>query len=423
MEELVLNFGVWYLFYLLILLILFRRYLYSIFDPAIFVLLIMASSLALSMDSDFFWYILLACLGFYLGVMTNGRIKRNTTSTVSLKNFMLLEFFTIGVFILYFIANIFLYKDTSIPLFSDNPTVEKIAIFGAGSGWIRRIFFFSSFIPIGLLLVIILSKSKTKTIIYGVMLVVFMVFSIFLGSKSGFLGFFYILWLFYTQLNLWNSENIKIRELISSKLKYIIIFSISIFVFIVYNETKENPSIFLISVAFRLMEFGDIMLYYKLDFVRNVFSNYNFIDFISNEFNGILGILRIVEYKEPLGFLMNKAYRGSVGDVITGPNTVFLVRGHIFFGYIGGIIYCYTMGWMFSFLRNRILTRDINNIFIYALLIFLFFSLEGFLREFSQYFSMIFDFAIYTLTIFAISLYLSDIFIKTKRLNNYEKNI
>ena len=94
---------------------------------------------------------------------------------------------------------------------------------------------------------------------------------------------------------------------------------------------------------------------------------------------------------------MSDAYNGSsVSDVITGPNTVFLVRGHIFFGYIGGIVYCYLMGWLFSFLRKRILSYKITNIFVYAVLVFIFFNLDGLLREFNQYFSVFFDFFIYT---------------------------
>ena len=405
MEERVINFGIWYIIFVIILLFLYRKYLYSIFDPAIFIVLMMASCLALSMDSDFFWYCLLACASFYIGVFINGRIKRNTTSPIEFKDFILLEIFTIGIFFLYLLANLFLYKDANIPLFSDDPTKSKIEVFGAGSGWIRRIFFFSNFISIGFILMCLLTKSKIKRYIYFSFLISFMALSILLGSKSGFLSIFYILWLFYTQTNLWGVNNIALRKFIKQKIKYVFVISILIFVIIVYRENIENPSFFWVSLGFRLMEFGDVVLYYKLPSVSDAFTKYNINDFIKNEFNGILGLLRIVEYQKPLGFLMAQEYNiGLDTEVITGPNTVFLVRGHIFFGKIGGILYSFLAGWLFSYLRLKILNYKIKNIFIYSFSIFIFFNLDGFLREFSQTLSVFFDFIIFTFPIFIISL-------------------
>ena len=405
MEELVFNFGIWYIFYVIVLLKLFKNYLYSIFDPAVFIILMMASCLSLSMDSSFYWYCLFACSAFYLGVVTNGRIKRNTITPIEVNNFRLLELFTIGVFLLYFTANVILYKDASIPLFSDDATTNKIAIFGAGTGWIRRIFFFSNYLPIGLSLMCILTKSRIKRSIYLILMILFMIISILLGSKSGFLGIFYIIWFFYTQTNLWRGHNIDFKVFIEGKIKYVLIGSILIFVFIVYGENVENPNFFWISLGFRLMEFGDVMLYYKLQIIRDSFSQYNLIDFLKSEFNGILGLLRIVDYQQPLGFLMSKVYNGDSGnDVITGPNTVFLVRGHLFFGYVGGILYSYYAGWSFSIIRLKILNYKVKNIFVYSILIFILFNLDGFLREFSQSFSVFFDFIIFTFPIFIVSL-------------------
>lgn len=416
MEELVSKFAVWYVFYVLVLLFLFRKYLYSVFDPAIFVILMMASCLALSKDSTFFYYILLACGGFYFGVVNAGKIKRNVTSPVVKTDFMLLEFFSIGVFLLYLTANIILYKDAPIPLFSNNATQGKIAIFGAGSGWIRRVIFFSSFIPIGLSLLIILTLSKVKRALYIIMLLTFIFISVLLGSKSGFLGIFYIIWLLYTQDNLWNKQNIRIRRFIKKNIKYLLIGSIFIFLMIVYNENRENLEFLVFSLGFRLMEFGDVMLYYKIPTVRQHFIGYNFLDFLSNEFNGILGMLRVATYKEPLGYLMQKFYNGgNGGDVITGPNTVFLVRGHIFFGYLGGIVYCFFIGYLFALIRKKVLQYKISNVFVYAVLLFLFFNLDGFLREFSQYFSVMFDFIIYTGALFLASLILKDYFLKLRK--------
>jgi hypothetical protein len=417
MEELVLKFGVAYVVFAILLLFLFRRYLYSVFDPAIFVILIMASSLCLSLDSTFFYYILLACLAFYLGVATNGRIKRDFSVPIQKNNIILLEIFTLGVFCLYMIANMILYKDAEIPLFSDNVTENKVAIFGAGSGWIRRILFFSSFLPIGLLLTIIISTSRGKRIFYGFLLFIYMMFSVFLGSKTGFLGMFFVLWLLYTQENLWTENNKKIKDFIKGKIKYFLAGSILIFVFIIINENQEGPGKLIFNFGFKLMEFGDAVIYYKEPSVRKYFESYNIIDFFSVELNGILGILRIVDYKEPLGFIMYKVNYGIAGeDVITGPNGIFLIRGHIFFGYVGGIVYCYLVGYLFSYFRKKILMMRITNVFFYAIILFIFFNLDGFLREFNQYLSVFFDFTFYTFIIFFIALLFNDYVVKNRKL-------
>jgi oligosaccharide repeat unit polymerase len=376
----------------------------------------MASCLCLCVDSPIFYYILLGCGGFYLGVVTNGKLKRNIDHPIQKKNLLLLEIYTLGVFSLYILANIILYKDASIPLFSENATENKIAIFSSGSGWIRRIFFFSSFIPIGLLLLGILSIKRKKQIFYGGLLLMYMLFSILLGSKSGFLGIFYIIWLFYTQENLWGERNMAIRRFIKSKIKYLLLGSVAIFSFIVFKENEASPEHLLFSIGFRLMEFGDVMLYYKIPFIREYFDSYNFLDFIKSELNGILGILRITPYKEPLGFIMSKVYSGDKASaIITGPNTVFLVRGHIFFGYVGGILYCFVAGWLFSYLRKKILMMRIDNIFFYAVSVFIFFNLEGLLREFHQYLSVLFDFGIYTISIFLISLLINDYILQIRK--------
>lgn len=362
----------------------------------------MSSALCLSLDSSIFGYVLFSIFTFYLGFVINGVPKRNLDSTIKPVNVASLEVFTLLFFCLYIIANVMLYSTSDIPLFSDNATESKISVFTSGTGWIRRIMFFSSFLPIALMILVVFTKKK---LFYGSLMLFYMFISILLGSKSGFMGIFLIFWFFYTQKNIWNEGNMQIKNFLKSKMKYLVLGSLLIVVFIVAKEggkSDEGPIIY--SLGFRAMEFGDVMLYYKIDNVRHFFDNYNFINFIGDELNGITGMLKLDTYRDPLGYVMAKTYLGNrVSETVTGPNGLFFVRGHIYFGYIGGLIYCFIMGYLYSLIRKKILGMYVNDLFVYAICIFIFFNLDGALREFSQFISTLFSFFVFTGAFFIIS--------------------
>lgn len=419
MEELVLSFGLYYLLFAVILFFLLKKYLLSVFDPFLFTILMMASSLSLSTDSTFFFYVALSISAFILGFRFVKLPVRNDTKIEKFVDLQLLETFTIIFFILYLILSIYFLKLTGIPLLSDNPTEAKISRFVEGTGWIRRIFFLSNFLLICICLLIIVSKKK---ILFSIMFVAYFLFSILQGSKAGALGIIAVFWYLYKQDNIWSDSFIYIKKLIKSKLKYFLLATVLLFISIVIKEAEienegGNP---IFSIGFRLMEFGDVMLYYKMQIVRDSFEHFNFIDFILYEFNSIFGMLRLTDYYLPMGYLMVKAYWSTdtlFDDVVLGPNTVFFVRGHIFFGYIGGIIYSLIMGYLTAYLRKKIIEIKITNIFTYALAVYMFFQIPGFLKEFNQAVGSTFDFVFYLSPIFFLSLVIKESFKKYKNNN------
>ena len=204
-----------------------------------------------------------------------------------------------------------------------------------------------------------------------------------------------------------------IKRLIKSKVKYFIAITLTLFVLIAVKESESDGVDPIYSIGFRLMEFGDVMLYYGVSEVRDFFLHLNFFDFILYEINGVTGMLRFTSYYEPLGYQMVKAYLNTEllsNDVILGPNTVFMVRGHIFFGFIGGIMYCFLMGYLASYFRKKILELTIKNIFTYALGVYLFFQIPGFLREFSQSVSSLFDLFFYLGPLLFLSILIKEFF-------------
>lgn len=416
MEELVLRFGLYYIFFSFLLFFLFKKYLVSIFDPFLFTVLMMASSLSLSTDSYFFFYVFFSILAFTIGFRL---IKLPVRSDIKIEKFIdlqLLEIFTILFFILYVVLSLYFLKLSGVPLFSDNPTEAKISRFVEGTGWMRRVFFLSNFLLICICLLLIVSK---KRFLFFVMFVTYFLLSILQGSKSGALGIVAVFWYLYQQNNIWSDSVIYIKRLIKSKMKYFLIVTAVLFLSIVIKEAEieeegGNP---LFAIGFRLMEFGDVMIYYKTQIVRDSFANFNFIDYFLYEFNSIFGMLRLTDYYEPMGYQMVKTYWSTSSlfdDVVLGPNTVFFVRGHIFFGYVGGIIYSFLIGVLTAYFRKKIIEIRITSIFKYALAVYGFFLIPAFLKEFNQAIGTMFDFVFYLGPIFFLSLIIKESFNKNK---------
>lgn len=404
MEETVLRYGLYYVFFTSVLLYVFKKYIISIFDPFIFSILMMSSSLSMSVDSSFFFYVFLSIMGFIMGFKSISLPKRNLTLIDGFVDVKLLEIFTLIFFIVYVVINVLIFRVSGIPLLSENPSESKISMFVEGTGWIRRIVFLSNFLPICITILFIISEKKK---FYSLLLFLYLFISVLHGSKGGFLGSIAIFWHIYQQDNIWSDSVMYLKKIIRTKIKYLIVITLVLFVSIVLKEAEiegENP---LFSIGFRLMEFGDVMLYYGNEEVRYFFVNMNFIDFFLYEFNGILGMLRLTSYYEPLGYQMVKAYWNTSSlfdDVVLGPNTVFFVKGHIFFGFIGGIVYSFLMGLFVAYFRKIIIEIKIKNVFVYALAVYIFFQIPGFIREFGQSVSMFFDFVFYLGPILLLSL-------------------
>ena len=378
----------------------------------------MSSSLCLTVDSSFFFYVLLAVLFFFFGFRLIGVPKRNFTKIDAFIDTKLLEIFTILFFILYIVVSVIMFKASGIPLLADNPTEAKISMFVEGTGWIRRIIFLSGFLPICISLLLIVSKKK---IFYSFIFFLYLLISVMHGSKGGLIGTIAIFWYLYQQNNLWSDSTMYVKTFIRSKIKYFLVLTVMLFISIVLKESEIEGQDPIFSIGFRLMEFGDVMLYYKTQVVRDYFVNFNFVDFILYEFNGILGMLRLTPYYEPLGYQMVKAFWNTSSlfdDVVLGPNTVFFVKGHVFFGYIGGIVYSFLMGVLSAHFRKKIIEIKIKNIFMYAIAVYVFFQIPGFLKEFSQSVSTTFDFVFYLGPIILLSLILKEGFKKVDNIEN-----
>lgn len=411
MEEIVLKAGIVYIITLLITWILFRRMLYSILDPAIWIIPLFSSLLALSYGKTLFPYMLLSVLSFWSGMylVNHKKITRNF-DPIKPCGVEFLKVFTYLVFILYTGACIITFIKGGIPLFSSNPSEAKLSVF-EGIGIIRRLTFLGGILPVNLAILLFSSKNKNR---YVVLLGIYCFVKLLLGAKSSIIGLIFPMFYFMTQKNI-----IKIKfnfKAYKKNLIYIGIVSILLFVGIVSKEAAGEGESLIISIGFRLMEFGDVMLLYSSDVVQDAFpsSIYNFWTYFTEDFSGILGMLRLVDYREPLGYIMVKAMMGRELDVMTGPNTPAPIRGHIYFGFWGGILYSFIIGYVFARIRKWFFTYKINNLFYYSIIGFIFFNLMTLVRDSPAFFSLLFDYTFYTFPLYILTLLVIRIYGKFK---------
>ena len=400
--------------------LLFRKMLYSIFDPAIWCVPLFASLICLSWFSDLKIYIIISIIAFWFGMfcINKGKIHRNMKSFHK-TGILTLEIFTKLVFIIYIFSCLYVFSKNGIPLLSENPTESKIGVFEE-MGILRRISFIGGIIPINLC-ILIFSTKKNRT--YIILLLAYLSVKLLLGAKSSIIGLIFPLYYFMTQSNL-NRYDVKTQIIkISKYKKYIsgtLLLSIIIFVIIANKESKIEGEDPLVSIGFRLMEFGDVMLFYNLDNVQSVFTDYNLFRLIPDELNGILGMLRLSSYNEPLGFIMAQEAAGQYLDTIVGPNIPFPIKGHIYCGFVGGIIYSYVIGIIFAKIRRYFFCYRIRNLYTYSIIAFIFFNLMGLIRQSEAFISLIFDYFFYTIPLLLISQILVKYYSRSNYISQYK---
>lgn len=398
MEELVIKYGCIYLVSLACIFVLFRKMLYSVLDPAIWLIPLFSSLIALSYYTNLFSYLVCSILAFWMGmyVINGNRVTRNF-EPARISNLLTLKVFTEIVFGVYILACLYIFKKSGIPLLSDNPTESKIAVF-EGVGIIRRITMIGGLLPINLTLLIFASTNKKR---YILLLVIYSFVKLLLGSKSSVIGLVFPLLYFITQKNL-SPKAIPFSQY-RKYLYAIFAVSIAIFVVIVSKEAELEGSSLIFSMGFRLMEFGDVMLFYQDDSVQAVFAGYDFMRFIPDELNNILGMFRLAPYNDPLGFVMAQEAAGKFLDTIVGPNIPLPIKGHIYGGVFGGIAYSFIIGIVFAKIRKFFFTMQIRDIFFYSIIAFVFFNLMGIIRQSEAFISLIFDYFFYTFPILFVS--------------------
>jgi hypothetical protein len=386
-----------------LLYVLFRRQIFSVFDPLLYFIITQAFSIELGLLqikdplylSLFLGFQLAFVLGFNLVAKRTRAMDTIDDEHLTLVNneYKFWVYFTIIGFVVVVIANLYLFKVQGIILLSDDPTKEKVSAFegGGGIGAVRRINW-------GLLNLINLSTIflyiKTKKVMFLFMLIILILISVSGGSKSSLLVYVTILALLGQMKTV--SASGAFQSINRLKLPLLLVGLVLSVAIIGANAGNLNDSI--LGLGIRFLYFGDIIFYYYNNDAVVHFQKLGIIDFLNYELNPILGILRIAPYLTPLSYeLVLHSFAGNeVLDTVTGPNIPYYVKGHIFFGNVGGFIYSLLVGMLIAFTRN-ILFRKHSKYSSYLLLVFLNMFIFSYAQDSALMFSYMTDTFIFSL--------------------------
>lgn len=348
--------------------LIYKRQIFSFFDPLFFFILTQAFSIVLAFmqikDISYLLNFLLCQLSFAAGfILLTRKLKKNElvddlNNTWGVKEHHFWVYFSIIGFIVILFSNIYLISIKGIIVLNDDPTSGKVEAFetGGGLGAVRRINW-GLLNLVNLSVIYLYAKSAKKKYLF--MLLILTLITVSGGSKSSLLVYVNIIAL----LGVFKSFSLSSTYKIINKAKAPILAVGALLAVFILASKSENLSDAFLALGIRFLYFGDIIFYYYDNDSVKYFQQLDFLDFFKYEFNSLLGLLRLVPYKNPLGYDM-VAYsliNQDLGDSKLGPNLPYYVKGHIFFGAFGAILYAFFVGVVVGKARAILYRKNRNN--------------------------------------------------------------
>ncbi len=357
---------------IILYLFIFKKYIYSVFDPFLLYTLSSASSAAVVffmhnkglIANHYFMSFILTEMAFIAGFFTMRPVKFGRIVSTSFKPYSYYfsnsDFIVILYFLssfLYIISQLIVYKLVGIPLLMES----RWAVFsgGSGIGLLSRVIDVTLYVTIFLLLYRFFYVQRKNLLIrlYDFFIFVFIIITSFLsGSRMTFLSIVFIA--FFIDIFLRRLRFDK-KMLVNKKIKnyQFIIFLLALLaaigviiiqVKVAYGTVKINP---ISALLIRFVKFGDV---YMLAYPNDVLTHLKWANSFLALFKDLLGFFRIIPWDklpEAFGFQIYH-YIYNTG-VITGPTPRFNVFGLFYFGFYGSVIYSYCIGLTVSFFRNK----------------------------------------------------------------------
>jgi len=391
---------------------IYKKQIFSFFDPLLYFILTQAFSIELGIiqitDLGYLASFLFCQLFFALGFnyvaksIRNNNVIDDSALSFGENEYKFWVYFTVFGFIIVVLANLYLISVQGVILFSDDPTKGKVSAFegGGGIGAVRRINW-------GLLNLVSLSTVfiylKTSNKFFLMMAIILVLVAVSGGSKSSLLVYIVILAFF----GLFKSINQTKTFSTIDKVKIpLIVGGVLLSIFIIgANTATVGDSV--LGLGIRFLYFGDIIFYYYNTDAVTHFQQLGFLDFLNYELNPFLGILRITPYLSPLSFEMVQYSfsHNEILEVVTGPNLPYYVKGHIFFGKFGALIYSFLVGSLIGFVRNLMFKKHYSYT-KYLLVIFINLNIFSFAQDSALTMSVFFDTIIFSLIPIFLSLIL-----------------
>jgi len=354
---------------IIIYLLIFRKNIYSIFDPLFFYILLSSAGnsvvfiLFLSGDIPqyYLYQFLLTEASFILGFFCFKPINLKKIHAVNnfwslriTKRIKLLYFISA---VLYTLSHLVIYIFKGIPLFM----TSRLEATTDGYGFILSISITTEIVVLSLLGYKLVIKLRYRLYDY-VMIFLFIVFSILSGSKATFLGIVFNLFYvtYFLSIKMGYPQIMKKFNRISVKFFILAVFTTLVVLWFVKHE---NP---FFTIAWRVIMNGDV---YMMAYVNN------FIETIEGNFLTLVLPYKLVNMLDldpvkSLGMqLMEIVYHT---DLYVGPNARHNILGYVSFGYWGSIIFSFFIGALVGFLRNKfikLLKLNLESLIIFVLIL------------------------------------------------------
>lgn len=350
---------------------LIRKHISSIADPLVFFAITSAFSLALGFvaldDSYLLARIFVYFLCFYMGFGVASRQSQGVLLPLQI-NGDIRNFRTIVIVCcaIYFGLNALVWFKSGVILLSEDPSLQKSEAYAGGFGFIRR---FNWSVGVFVLIASLYWWLWERSTVAALTLTVASLTALSGGGKSALLPAIFAIGLYIAKpfITIRGGGTMRLRRSIPVFL--VIAFVPVTIILISEQQTAKNA---FDAFVVRMFYFGDVLLYWGQQTVRDHFSELGPLDYLINTFGGILGALRLIDYDTPIGnqFVQVTLPTGVDFSESLGPNLPFYVRGELYFGPLLALLHAFIIGFIFGCLRRLFFAYRGRSLLGYSLLSF-----------------------------------------------------
>jgi hypothetical protein len=253
---------------------------------------------------------------------------------------------------------LFSYKLVGIPLLAES----RLGIYGESGGinnLLKRILEVTSqcYIFLTIFFIYLEHKNLLFKVYTTISIVIIVVFSVLSGSKGAFMTFGLAFFIYALYAVKWGDFSIffTIKKFI---IKFGVVALLLALVVIALSEESGNPFIFLL---FRIGQSGDVYyMAYPNEIVDKIPSLNWFIGLFASPLS-LFGLIPRAMIPDPMGYFIMQYHYPNIE--FRGPNARMNILSYVYFGIIYSPIYCFIIGGLLSFFRNRLFYLLPSNIF------------------------------------------------------------
>jgi hypothetical protein len=253
---------------------------------------------------------------------------------------------------------LFSYKLVGIPLLAES----RLGIYGESGGisnLLKRILEVTSqcYIFLTIFFIYLERKNLLFKVYTTISIVIIVVFSVLSGSKGAFMTFGFAFFIYALYAVKWGDFSIffTIKKFI---IKFGVVALLLALAVIALSEESGNPFIFLL---FRIGQSGDVYyMAYPNEIVDKIPSLNWFIGLFASPLS-LFGLIPRAMIPDPMGYFIMQYHYPNIE--FRGPNARMNILSYVYFGIIYSPIYCFIIGGLLSFFRNRLFYLLPSNIF------------------------------------------------------------